>query len=330
MTKKTFKIQNNLIEALDETVTSANNNSGELYVQIIPIRKIQIDPINPRELELDIPDLINGICAEDPLFEIKNQEKLSLSSISASIANQGVINPVLVYKDHSGYKLISGQRRTLASILAGKADIPAKILDKKPDLLQITLLQWIENIEREDLSLFDRITNINHIIIAYCEKNNQNSVTPSELAKLLNCSLQQAVNYNHVLHASQTVKELIKNNQIKSIDKAATICKSPPEFQDDLIKECLQGLSLRQLKRLAHNNNSQLKSLESTSPVRPISLGKTQNINMLKVIIQALRVHPALLQLESQMPQIDFNNKESIIAGYQAILNLLEDNIDVS
>lgn len=327
MAKKTFKIQNNLIEALDETVTSANNNSGELHVQVIPIRKIQIDPINPRELQLDIQDLTDGISQKDPLFDLKNQEKSSLSSISTSIANQGVINPVLVYKDHTGYKLISGQRRTLASILAGKTDIPAKILDKKPDLLQITLLQWIENIEREDLSLYDRITNINHIISAYCDKNNQTSVTPSELSKLLGCSLQQAVNYNHILHASETVKELIKNNQIKSIDKAATICKSPPEFQDELIQECLQGSSLRQLKKLAHSDNAELKSLESNTHKKAISLGRTQNINTLKVIIQAISMHPALEHLKAGMPEIDFENQESITAGFKAVIKLLDDNI---
>jgi ParB family chromosome partitioning protein len=166
MTKKSFKIQANLAQALDETVNSAHNNAGELFIQAIPIKKIKIDPHNPRELELpvrlneSIEDLINHV----PSATIS---KLGLDSLAESIKTQGVINPILVYKNNDHYQLIAGHRRTLAAVLAQKIDIPAKILNHKPDELQISQLQWIENIEREDLSLWERLCNLEKIVSSF-------------------------------------------------------------------------------------------------------------------------------------------------------------------
>ena len=90
----------------------------------------------------------------------------------------------MVYKHGEKYRLIAGERRTLASILAGKADIQAKILDARPDELKISLLQWIENIERKDLSLWERLNNLEKIVHAYAESKNipPNQVSITELS----------------------------------------------------------------------------------------------------------------------------------------------------
>ena len=52
MAKKAFTIRGNLAEGLDETIQSAQSYSGELHVEVIPLRKIALDPDNPRDLAL--------------------------------------------------------------------------------------------------------------------------------------------------------------------------------------------------------------------------------------------------------------------------------------
>ena len=84
-------------------------------------------------------------CAFQPRREFSEE---SIKELSDSIKEQGVLTPLLVRRNGDGFELIAGERRTLASILAGKEDIPAKILTVKPSSLKISLLQWIENIER--------------------------------------------------------------------------------------------------------------------------------------------------------------------------------------
>ena len=62
----------------------------------------------------------------------------------------------MVYKLGEKYRLVAGERRTLASII-GQDRYSAKILDSKPTDLKISLLQWIGNVERSDLSLWERL-----------------------------------------------------------------------------------------------------------------------------------------------------------------------------
>ena len=213
MVKKTFTIRGNLAEALEDTVSSAKNNAGELHVEIIPLRKITLDPENPRDLILDIDDLHIGIKNDDPLYDRKVSEKERLMSLSKSISDQGIINPIVVYKHNDLYRLIAGERRTLASIIAGRADIPAKILTQKPAPLKLSLIQWIENIEREDLSLWERICNLKKILHAYSESHQIEipHIKATDLANLLGCSLQQGVNYLNVLTASKDILFYIFN-----------------------------------------------------------------------------------------------------------------------
>ena len=321
MPKKSFKIKSNLIEALDETIASATNNAGDLHVQIIPIKKIKLDDHNPRELALCMQDLLHGMTENDPEYQKKISEKETLSSIAQSIIHQGIINPILVYKDNEFYTLIAGQRRTLASIIANKQDIPAKILDKKPNPLQYSLLQWIENIEREDLTLDQRMSNIAQILQAFQNQYDDHApITPTKIADILGCSLQQAVNYNHILNASEKIKDLIKNNKLKSIDKAATISKCPLEQQDDLIQLYLEGSSLKELKKVA---SAKLKSLEQAKS-SSISLGKTSDLNVIKLIIDALISHPVANNFKSELPSINYDDQQSVIKTFASIIRILE------
>jgi len=87
--------------------------------------------------------------------------------MAETIKKYGVRNAVEIYKFGTGYRLIHGERRCLSSMLAGKKDIPAKVLDEKPNDLDIRLLQFIENAQREDLNLYETLNNIRQILDEY-------------------------------------------------------------------------------------------------------------------------------------------------------------------
>jgi len=66
--------------------------------------------------------------------------------------------------------------------LAGKQDIQAKVLDKQTEPTQNSgLLQWIENIEREDLSLWEPLRNLEKINHAYMKNTNKQKIRPPQL-----------------------------------------------------------------------------------------------------------------------------------------------------
>ena len=50
--KKIFQISNALSEGLKETIAAAQSYSGELRIDVISIKRIEVDPENPRNFSL--------------------------------------------------------------------------------------------------------------------------------------------------------------------------------------------------------------------------------------------------------------------------------------
>lgn len=326
MAKKSFKIRGNLAEALDDTVSSAKNNAGELHIEIIPLRKIALDPENPRDLLLGFEDLYEGFSGTDLEKKRKTTEKEALSSMVKSIAEQGIINPVVVYKHGEQYRLIAGERRTLSSILAEKTDIPAKVLTARPDPLKLSLLQWIENMEREDLSLWERLRNLEKIIFAFSENKEKelNDITATDLSQLLGCSLQQGVNYRNVLSASDSLKNFIKTGDIKNIEKAALIAKSPKELQEELIQACIDGNTLSEMKKMAKAKPDSSNKKTAGRPSTKINFGSTSSTKVAKSILDSVIRNKSLEKYTSSLGEIVWDDHKSIATAFRQLIKSLE------
>lgn len=75
----------------------------------------------------------------------------SLDELSASIAQHGVLQPIIVKPLENGqYRIISGERRWRAARLAGITEIPALIKNDADEKLSLEI-GLIENLQREDL-----------------------------------------------------------------------------------------------------------------------------------------------------------------------------------
>lgn len=334
--KKAFQISMALTQGLEETVHSAQGYSGQLRIEIIPIKKIEIDPENPRELVINISDLPNGPLQADHNYEQKQKELESLQSLASSILNEGMINPVLVYKFGENYRLVAGERRTLASIIAGKTDIQAKILDKRPTPYKLSLLQWIENIEREDLSLWERLNNLEKIVTNYQQENTQDAkITPTTLSKLIGCSLPHAMNYCAVFEADSGVKQHIQNNKIKNLEKAAIVAKiCEPTTKDKALSACLAGATLKELKNIASTDNKavlnkaidQLKthSVGRGRQASMVNLGTTKNSKVVKCIIDAVLVSHKQINIHNKFNDVDWDSYGSVTTAFKDFIKMLE------
>lgn len=79
-------------------------------------------------------------------------DESSLSSLSASIKKDGLIQPVAVRqkKGSSSYELVTGERRWRAAKMAGLVTIPAIVLDY--DDRGMAEMALVENLQRKDLN----------------------------------------------------------------------------------------------------------------------------------------------------------------------------------
>ena len=83
----------------------------------------------------------------------KNFDEESLSDLTNSIKERGVIQPIIVRKSNSAdgkYEIIAGERRWLAARKAGLHDIPVVVTDA--DDLKSLEFAIVENVQRHDLN----------------------------------------------------------------------------------------------------------------------------------------------------------------------------------
>lgn len=328
--RKVFSIGNSLSDGLEQTIASAHNYSSDLRVDVIPLKKIETDPQNPRSLEVSLSDVLNGIASDDPLKTIKLNELESLQSLANSISEQGIINPIIVYEFNGVYRLIAGERRTLASALAKKVDIQAKILDGRPNELKIRILQWIENIERADLSLTERMDNLEKITNAFAKENNilPKDIKVTEISQLIGCVKSHASNLKAVLHADDKIRLLISSNKINSLEKAALLSNIQSEnLREHAIEECVKGASLKQLRTFLEQDKAKpivVKSPKSSGrKTTKIHFGSTTSVNVAKIVLDSIFKNSMLSNITNNLSAID-DNPRMLAQTFKLVIEKLE------
>lgn len=79
----------------------------------------------------------------------RNFDAAALKELTASVQQNGVLQPVLVRPNGKGYELVAGERRYRAAKAAGLAELPAMVRElTDQEALEI---QVIENLQRDDL-----------------------------------------------------------------------------------------------------------------------------------------------------------------------------------
>jgi len=249
---------------ITSTVELVKNNIGTLNYKIVPLSSIEFDPANPRNLAITREELPRGPKSNDPLYEKKLKEFESLKQIAETIKKYGVRNPVEIYKYGTSYRLIHGERRCLSSLLAGKKDIPAKILNEKPNDFDIRLLQFIENVQREDLSLHETLSNIEQVIAEYKTHVNPKVVVNAAFIEgLINRSKTHCLNFLAVLSGGEGLIAAIQQGKINSLEKAGIIAKAKSKQERERLMElCLDGISLKQLKQESNQQKKAAKIAE--------------------------------------------------------------------
>ena len=89
----------------------------------------------------------------------------ALQQLADSIAEFGLLQPIIVTESNEGYTLVAGERRLRAAIMAGLETIPATVRNaNEQEQLEIAL---VENIQRTDLNAVEEARAFQHLIDAF-------------------------------------------------------------------------------------------------------------------------------------------------------------------
>jgi len=143
----------------------------------------------------------------DPNPDQPRQAMGDLSELMASIAEKGVIEPIVVRVKGGRYQIIAGERRYQAAVQVGLRDLPVVVRDV--DDAEVIELALVENLQRKDLTAFEEADALHALA-------SRGHLTHEDLAKRLGKS-RTAITESLALHKMPAeVKHLCRLADISS------------------------------------------------------------------------------------------------------------------
>lgn len=330
--KKRFGVSQALSRGLSETINVVENNAGIYRNVVLPLSRIELDPDNPRKLAITLTDVQQGLDKMDPLYSRKSEEHERLTELAMTIKGSGVINPIVVYKLGEVYRIVAGERRCLASIIAGKQEIEARVFNEKPQGFALKLIQWIENTAREDLTLDERINNIRDLLREYQHLHGDVAVTPTLLKNVTGLSLPQATYYGAVLNAPPDVRQMIESGKIRSLDKAAVITGiDSPELRYEALSACVNGCSLKELRKIVARGKQDIKkrvvaggTAKRGRAVSRVNMGHTFHPGVIQVIVESVLSRAEYKKYADKFLQVDWTHIGQATQTFKKLIEILE------
>lgn len=179
----------------------------------------------------------------------------SLETLADSIAQHGVIQPIIVRKTLTGfYQIIAGERRFRASKMAGLSEIPCIVI--QADELKTAQLSLIENIQREDLNPYEEAQ-------AYASLMKDFDLTQEEVSAQVGKSRSAIANTMRLLDLPDEVLELLKTGDISAGHARALLgLTDKSAIVDTAHKILIRSLSVRDTEALVKKLNKLFETAE--------------------------------------------------------------------
>ena len=146
----------------------------------------------------------------------------ALQELADSIKENGVIQPIIVAKRGTGYRIVAGERRWRASRLAGLKVIPAIVRDLTD---QQTMEQaLIENIQRQDLNPLEEAFAMDNLM-------KEHGLTQEALAKKLGKSRPAIANTLRLINIDESLQDFIRNGDLSAGHARALLAITDKEEQ---------------------------------------------------------------------------------------------------
>ena len=168
----------------------------------------------------------------------------AMTQLSASVKEQGILQPLLVVEQPGGrYRIVAGERRWRAARQAGLATVPCMVRDM--DMIRQMEVSLIENLQREDLNPMEEAAAIRALM-------QQCGYTQETVAARLSKSRPVIANLLRLLTLPKEVAQMVREGQLSAGHARVLAGLDREEDKIVLARETLaKGYSVRQLEQLA-------------------------------------------------------------------------------
>jgi ParB family transcriptional regulator, chromosome partitioning protein len=186
-------------------------------------------------------------------------DEAKLAELAASITASGVVQPIVVRHGKDGrFTLITGERRWLASKIAGKPTIPAIV--REVSNLQAMEMTIVENLQRTDLNpmeqahAFDRLSHDFHM-------------TQAQMAERTGKDRASIANFLRLLKLPEPIQKLVESGELSFGHARALLALESDEAITAAAKKVLAlSLSVRATESYIQN----LINPEAKSKTKPV------------------------------------------------------------
>lgn len=193
--------------------------------------------------EIPISDIIPN--SDQPRTDFDPE---ALSELSASIKHIGLVQPITVHEvpeEPGKYRIISGERRYRAALMAGLEALPAYIRTARDE--EVMEMALIENIQREDLNAIE-------ISLAFQKLVDSYNLTHEELSRRVGKNRTTVTNYIRLLHLPAEIQMALKDGKLTMGHARSLLTISDPEVQLAFYEQIQEeGLSVRQIEEMVRD-----------------------------------------------------------------------------
>ncbi len=167
-------------------------------------------------------------------------DSATLDELAASIAQNGLLQPIIVRSRAEGYEIIAGERRWRAAQKAGLQRIPSIVQDiSNQKMVEMAL---VENIQRADLTAIEEAQ-------AYSVLIEEFGLTQEEVARQVGKSRTAVTNTLRLLQLPRSLQQALLAGEL-SMGHARALLPLPHTQQLELAAQIAsRGLSVREVER---------------------------------------------------------------------------------
>jgi ParB family chromosome partitioning protein len=194
----------------------------------------------------------------------------ALGSLTASIAEVGVLQPVLVRQlddatDGHDYELIAGERRLRAAKRAGLQTIPALV--RTADDVAALEQALVENLHREDLNALEEAA-------AYQQLIEDFSLTHEQVATRVGKSRAAISNTLRLFQLPPSIQRLVGESQLSAGHARALLGTPDRAYQEALARRAVaEGLSVREVEEAVRERSALSPAAAAVDGALPAAAG---------------------------------------------------------
>nr|WP_246248729.1 ParB/RepB/Spo0J family partition protein [Sphingomonas hominis] len=196
-----------------------------------------------------------GAISPHPEQPRRHFDETKLEELAASIAERGIIQPIVVRPHGHGYQIVAGERRWRAAQRARLHEVPVVVRDySDSDTLQIAL---VENIQRQELNAIEEAE-------AYQRLLGEFGHTQEALAKVVHKSRSHVANLLRLLDLPSAIQSQVVDGSLSMGHARAIITAPDPAALATQV--VAKGLSVRQTEKLASVAKKRPREAKQPSP----------------------------------------------------------------